>query len=125
MREIIYRAWEYKIKAWHYFHIPQDIGNKVMGMSNKLNYEHWCENTSFKDKNGMEIYEGDILESIVHGDFINIKNKKITEYQHYPTCEVFWNKFSTGFVPLDDEDFCLDCCEIIGNIYENKDLISG
>ncbi|WP_064580284.1 YopX family protein [Streptobacillus moniliformis] len=72
--------------------------------------------TSLKDKNGKEIYEGDIIESNV---LINFKS------------DVFFSKKSASFVIKNNlgTEFYLEKemikreFEVIGNIYENKDLI--
>lgn len=61
MREIKFRAWEINRKEWHYFHIPTDIGRIIEGMSYFLNYEKWCEFTGLHDRNGKEVWEGDIF----------------------------------------------------------------
>lgn len=73
--------------------------------------------TGLKDKNGKEIYEGDIL---------NNGNGPVY---------VFWNEnYQAFWVGYDSEesekqyyastsDFCTEADEIIGNIYENPELL--
>lgn len=65
-----------------------------------------------KDKNGKEIYEGDIIQYI--GDFGQIC---IGQVQYIGNG--FWVKEKDGtcFMP--------SICEVIGNIYENPELIKG
>ena len=72
--------------------------------------------TGLKDKNGKEIYEGDIIQLWVceklEGLIREVKwETGISEDGHY----------SSGFKI--DEASDSDSCEIIGNIYENPELL--
>jgi uncharacterized phage protein (TIGR01671 family) len=78
--------------------------------------------TGLKDKNGTEIYEGDVVR------FFNIDDEAID------TFEVKWHPFGGYFAPdsyggdycpaLGDTDSDEHKLEIIGNIYENPELTS-
>jgi uncharacterized phage protein (TIGR01671 family) len=65
-----------------------------------------------KDKNGKEIYEGDIIQLLDEGVSID---------DNYSGVEV---KFEEGhFLFGDTFPFGLDSWEVIGNIYENPELL--
>lgn len=72
--------------------------------------------TGLKDKNGKEIYEGDIL-------FFRDENMKyIVVWQDtaFIIKSIEIRKYSEKMCWLDDTEIC---CEIVGNIYENKKLL--
>jgi hypothetical protein len=81
--------------------------------------------TGLEDKNGKEIYEGDILN--IKGTWWNASGP--AGFSSFIQ-EVKWVEEETGFSPFAIYD--TDCgvyhnaseCEVIGNIYENPDLIS-
>lgn len=80
------------------------------------------QSTGLKDKNGKEIYEGDI---------INYKYSRHTSTQFV----VKYNEFQATFVVVDNHNdlvytfreladyIQLNSLEVIGNIYENKELL--
>ena len=72
--------------------------------------------TGLKDKNGKEIYEGDIL-------FFRDENMKyIVVWQDtaFIIKSIEIRKYSEKMCWLDDTEIC---CEIVENIYENKKLL--
>jgi hypothetical protein len=74
-----------------------------------------CQYTGLRDKNGKEIYEGDVLK--------DPKGQK---------GKVFWQKsnaqFAVNWLMKDgsyETDSCIGYGEIIGNIYQNPELKVG
>ena len=104
MREIKFRAWDKDLKK---LTEPFYVGSQI-----SMICEPEMQYTGLKDKNGKEIYEGDIL-----------RDDRVDEYNLY---EIKWNEYGTYADGLEDEiweDVANDYLEVIGNIYENPELL--
>lgn len=90
--------------------------------------------TGLKDKNGKLIYEGDILDLYVStkklyryqvkyeiGSFMLVSQDEIFDFPNV------WNDYvyplSQLYYEYQNEENCIDECEIIGNTYENPELL--
>ena len=122
MREIKFRAWDDEWKRMRSdVYLDNDTWDLMNEFFNNVDLE-WLQYTGLKDKNDIEIYEGDII-------LVN----------------VFMSKHVTGLVAFDRGSFCVtgnfegwgyDCnttnfwemstngneYKVIGNIYENPEL---
>lgn len=88
----------------------------------------WEQSTSLKDKNGKEIYEGDIIaQTSINDPF----SKRYPDYIVY-WCEEYlsWGVKDAWGDDGNDSDLHFfiaerQKCEVIGNIHENPELIRG
>lgn len=85
------------------------------------------QSTGLKDKNGKEIFEGDIIRTSAYGCIVSFGEYTYFEDDDTQTTEIgfylsFLNVKPATYAPF--EKFYWDNCEVIGNIHENElDLI--
>lgn len=80
--------------------------------------------TGLKDKNGKEIYEGDIIQMWVGTKPVTVGNITWGGWQYVVRMEVV-GKDKTNYFGYNSEDIDPEKIEIIGNIYENPDLLKN
>lgn len=104
-RDIKFRAWDEVGKQWIYLDLVDLVTNQLerQGFSS-MRVVNWCRWTGLLDKNGKEIFEGDIVRS----------NKGRT------TRPVYWLE-GQGLIGFNISSKFE--CEVIGNIYENPELL--
>jgi uncharacterized phage protein (TIGR01671 family) len=132
MRPIKFRAWDSKHKVWL---ARSDFSVNGRGevihrhISTENPSEYWinCDElelsqfTGFHDKNGREIYDGDILHSPAPWPGASDSYTKVFWHQGR---NAGWYETLDGKTMTElDGDACSRLREIVGNILENPDLI--
>lgn len=132
MRDIKFRAWE-KVRedetgsyGGEMYYSEESEEKRACGFVIKTNSGYsnddfqWMQYTGLKDKNGKEIYEGDIVSTdslryeVKFGSF---DHQDIDSYGYYLDCE------GKGKYTYSMTKVTVMLVEVIGNVYENPELL--
>lgn len=124
MREIKFRAWEDDVQFMnHDVQIAQRMGETFFEVSEGFGWkevkkENVMQYTGLTDVNGVDIYGGDICEyqdgeysfiAIIESDYVNWYLKGISPKDNFDI--------------NDYHDCGKSCLKVIGNIFQDKDLL--
>ena len=126
MREIKFKTFD-KYGVMRHWEFDKNGKDLVFSMA-MYEGDKLMQYTGLKDKNGKEIYEGDVLE--YDGEKVECEkcgNKQLY-YSSHKLYEIKWNEELCEFDCENDENSMSSCIwqtemEIIGNIYENPELL--
>ena len=149
MREIKFRAWYNESEEWMYAGLKNGIRSFPLTVSSPLSlclddrfgdkYENtvwclnddeliWCQFTGLLDKNGVEIYEGDVVRTL-NGNYK--LGKVVFEFGMfcfssvgngiYANSDIFEHIHSLHYREYDT----FNNYEVIGNIYEHTHLLEA
>ena len=126
MREIKLRAWDLKTKKMHTVENINFCGRKTVTVQYNpvkkicLDSVLLMQYTGAKDKNGIEIYEGDIIrhQSGKYGTDFEIKWSPIL-------CGFTAMQIESGYPSPQLNQGTMSYFEVVGNIYENPELVES
>lgn len=125
MRKIKFRAWDVNNKTWTFVTLGDLVcgactigGDKPLSGSSQT----WEQYTGLKDKNGTEIYAGDICSFFTkNGKYVGVveRSDDLASFG----LRMVKNNFSYTFSELNTMMVDLDTLEVAGNIHEQPELL--
>lgn len=144
MREMKFRGWNDKNKKWIYGYYFVNRGEHFISPDEVVNplesYEDFVvdkdsigQYIGMKDKNVVEIYDGDILQELSRGEYAEATGIPLSELEDLPAdggriVSVVYNAPSFEFAPNEYGYIFLNnphLFRVIGNVYENPELLTN
>lgn len=137
MKELKFRAWDnfHKVMIYDGFSKFYELFIKFNGDIEGINkkdlsfafitqYFNLTQFTGIQDKNGKDIFEGDIITKNFKNGKENIRKRRIVEWNNNLACfEVF--QYNPDIESENDAIKNNSEYYVIGNIYENANLLKG
>jgi len=133
MREIKFRIWDHKLGGWVEGPILTGKGTlylsrdayiddmSIFDLNEKISFMQY---TGLKDKNGKEIYEGDIL--LADKDYCdgNYELKLLVKWDEVVAGYYLYDTIAEDGADNDEFSVLNNCYAVIGNIYETPELLN-
>ena len=124
MREIKFRAKSVKTNEWVYGSLLRDeiqkkyyIVDNESGVGKEVDENTIGQYTSLKDKNGVKIYNGDILKYSDEDTAIVVFNEKYSYFMVKPIQDFYFDSDVLGHTIEYNQ------VEVIGNVVDNRELL--
>jgi uncharacterized phage protein (TIGR01671 family) len=114
-REIKFRAWDNELDCMNTDIQKETVLGEWLEEKERFTVMQY---TGLKDKNGVEIYEGDILE---HAYGIKARVVFVVEHAAFLAHYIINDNAEYDYL----EESRMKDVEVIGNIYENPELLEG
>ena len=104
----------------HYI-MPQNPKNRLEQY--EIDPDTICQYTGFTDKNGQKIWENDVVR--YYDNLANMNKEDLVKWNETHASFVRLHKSKMGSQYLYIDECIANRCEVIGNIFDNPELLGG